>query len=178
MIRRINFFGGPGSGKSTLATGVYHALKIKNCSVELVQEYVKEWAYEKRKISPYDEVFLFGKQMRLEELRLRNGVDLVVTDCPIHLPIVYAQLYGFKRWELLFGLTSDFDAEYPPLNFIIKRNDDHFKQEGRYQNLGESKNIDSLIESYLRLSGLPHLYCGADDLDATMEIIMTKLRGD
>jgi len=84
-IRRICLFGGPGCGKSTTAAYVYSQLKRLGCSVELIQEYVKAWAYEKREVTSFDQVYLLAKQIRMEDLALRNGVKFVVTDSPVYM---------------------------------------------------------------------------------------------
>ena len=45
MIRRINIYGGPGVGKSTLAASIFAFMKKRGDNVELVQEFVKQFAY-------------------------------------------------------------------------------------------------------------------------------------
>jgi pantothenate kinase len=40
----INVYGGPGAGKSTSAAYLYYLLKVAGKNVELVREYVKDWA--------------------------------------------------------------------------------------------------------------------------------------
>ena len=62
-IRRIGLFGGPGTGKSTLSAMAYSKLKTMGINVELVQEYVKSWAYEKRMVSSFDQLYLLAEHM-------------------------------------------------------------------------------------------------------------------
>ena len=78
----INLYGGPGTGKSTSAAYFYYLLKAQGKNVELVREYVKDWAWEGRKISTYDQIYFLGKQVRRESM-LYGKVDWIVTDSPI-----------------------------------------------------------------------------------------------
>ena len=62
-IKRICIYGGPGSGKSTLAAEMYSLLKKKKRSVELVREWVKNWAYQNKNIKSFDQVLIFANQL-------------------------------------------------------------------------------------------------------------------
>ena len=55
MTQIISLHSGPGTGKSTSAAQLFAELKQRHCSVELVREYVKKWAWEGRKISGFDD---------------------------------------------------------------------------------------------------------------------------
>jgi tRNA uridine 5-carbamoylmethylation protein Kti12 len=78
----INLYGGPGTGKSTSAAYLYYILKAEGHNVELVREYVKDWAWEGRQISTYDQIYFLGKQVRRESL-LYGKVDWIITDSPV-----------------------------------------------------------------------------------------------
>src|SRR5579864_7162545 len=88
----LNVYGGPGSGKSTSAAYLYYLLKCKGENAELVREYVKEWSWEKRPITAYDEIYFLGKQVRHESL-LFGKVKWIVTDAPVYMTAYYANLY-------------------------------------------------------------------------------------
>jgi nicotinamide riboside kinase len=151
MIRRINLFGGPGTGKSTMAASLYSELKNYGNSTghtiqtELVREYVKNWAWENRKILGYDQFYIFAKQLRAEELCLRNGVDVIITDSPIALAYMYSVAYNLTGRNEIRSLVQSFEKEYPSKNIFLKR--DYtvpYNQKGRYQNLEEAKQLDNL----------------------------------
>src|SRR5687768_13907488 len=93
-MSRFNFLGGAGSGKSTTSAWIYSELKQRNISVELVREYVKNWAYQNRKINDFDQVYITGKQLNAEYLLLSNGVKNTVTDCPVLLGAIYSDIYA------------------------------------------------------------------------------------
>lgn len=148
MIRRINIFGGPGVGKSTMAAYIYSYFKMNHYRIELVQEFVKSWAYEGKTISSFDQLYLFSRQVRMEDIALRNGVDLIVTDSPIYLSACYAMMSKFCRHESLTQLAKEFDDIYPSINLLINRGN-KYDIHGRYQDEKEAIEIDSVIISYL-----------------------------
>ena len=49
---------------------------IINLYGELAREYVKRWAWERRGISPYDQFYFLGKQIREETQRFGNGARM------------------------------------------------------------------------------------------------------
>lgn len=144
---RINFFGGPGSGKSTTAPWVFSMLKRDKASIELVTEYVKSWATQKRKVNEFDQIYLFGKQMQYEYRFLNAGIKNIVTDSPVLLSSVYASVY-FKDINVaddLEHMADEYEKKYPSINIFLDRGDKPYNPEGRYQTYEEAKEIDKLI---------------------------------
>jgi tRNA uridine 5-carbamoylmethylation protein Kti12 len=89
----VNLFGGPGSGKSTLSCELFALLKRHNYQVELVREYAKDWAYEKRHIDTLmKQTYILTKQARRESM-LYGKVNCIITDCPIALSGFYCEKY-------------------------------------------------------------------------------------
>lgn len=89
----INLFGGPCSGKSTTAAGLYYQLKINHEHCEMVREYVKNWVWTGIKPTQYDQVYLFGKQVRYESM-LYHRVDTIITDSPFLIAGFYDSYYN------------------------------------------------------------------------------------
>lgn len=170
---RICLYGGPGVGKSTLAANVFARLKQLNVSVELVTEYVKSWAYEKRELDLFDQVYIFAKQQRLEDRVLRAGVKLIVSDSPLYLQCVYAKKHNHLAWQELIGIAHKFDLVYPSLNILIKRHGKPYNPEGRYQTLDEAKKIDQEIEDFLNEYNIPYLTCENDVQEVVLMILHT-----
>jgi len=156
MIRRINLYGGPGCRKSTQAAYIYSQLKGKKLKVELVQEFVKTWAYEKREPSSFDQLYLFARQLRMEDIVLRNGVDYVITDSPIGLAVCYSQAGGFIQWPALTILAQEFERTYPSLNLFFDRDGTDYEAHGRYQTEDGAIKMDKLILAYLGMNQLPY----------------------
>jgi len=150
-IRRVNLYSGPCNCKSTLAAHLFSRLKIQHQNVELVREFVKEWAYLKIKIESFDQLFIFANQIRQEDLVLRNGVDFIITDCPVMLGIAYCKHYGLHGWQGLEIIERDFEKKYPSLNIFLKRSPDiPYKEFGRFQKKEEALKVDCLIHKLLK----------------------------
>jgi len=176
MIRRINLYGGPGCRKSTMAAYIYSQLKGMQCTVELVQEFVKTWAYEKREPSSFDQLYLFARQVRMEDIVLRNGVDYVITDSPIGLAICYSQAYGFVQWPALTILAQEFERIYPSLNLFFDRGGTKYEAHGRYQTEEEAIQMDKLILAYLGVNQLPYQVVNCGDVDTIMSLVISAIR--
>jgi len=145
MIRRICFFGGPSSGKSTMASHVFAALKTSGFNVELSYEYVKDWTFLGNKPAGFDQVYILAKQIRKEDVILRNSNAVVLTDCPVLLTPCYARVYGIKAAHALEEIALEFEKEYPSLSFFLNREGNVFKTDGRFQNEEQSQKIDNMI---------------------------------
>lgn len=147
---RINFYGGPGTGKSTTATWLFSELKLRSKSVEYIHEYAKFWAYDQRKIHKFDQTYLFGKQMQNEYRYLTRGVKNIITDSPVLLAAVYAEVNGSTAIaESLAKICQEYDNEYPALDILLERGDKPYVEEGRYQTRDQAMHVDELIQNYL-----------------------------
>jgi thymidylate kinase len=149
-MNRVSIFGGESSGKSTAAAYLFSQLKIKGYSVELVPEWVKTWAYEKRVIDKLDQCYVFAKQFRYEHRFLSNGVPLIITDSPVLLSAIYSHYFGYDSISKnIKELCAEYEEEYPSFNILLDRGDNVFKEEGRYRNIEEALKIDRAIEYFL-----------------------------
>ena len=84
----INICGAPNSGKSSLASYLFSDLKSKGCNCEIVLEAAKIAIYERTKHKIWNQPLIFGEQLQ-GLLRVIDEVDVVITDSPIILGIVY-----------------------------------------------------------------------------------------
>jgi hypothetical protein len=165
----INLYGGPAAGKSTSAAYFYYLLKSEGKNVELVREYVKDWAWEKRSISTYDQIYFLGKQVRRESL-LYGKVKWIVTDSPVMMNLYYAQRYcpqilgeGVRAATLSFYRQAADDG-HKHIHVFLKRNKPYMS-EGRYQTEAEAKEIDTGIKHVLDGFKLPVIECASDESD-------------
>jgi len=178
MTKIINLYGGPGIGKSTTAAYLYYRLKRLNKSVELVQEYVKEWAWENRNIKPFDQIYFFGKQVRKESM-LFGKVDYVITDSPVLLSLCY-----IKRCcdpEVANGLIQTAKAFYEVaprhnvqhIHVVLKRSGE-FEAKGRFHSKEESVQIDAEIRDLLKEFNIEYFETGygEDDLQLLLSAII------
>lgn len=113
----LNIFGGPCSGKSTAAAGVFHRLKIAEVNCELVTEVAKDLTWEERRMTLKCQPYVFAKQMK-RLWRLKGQVDVVITDSPILLSVVYA---GGDWPESFKTYVADQFREFNNLNVFLRR---------------------------------------------------------
>ena len=161
-IRRINLYGGPGTGKSTTASDLFAEFKRMcvdssvDTQFELIQEFVKEWAWEGKSPEGFDQVFIFANQQRKEEIPLRGGVDHVFTDSPLFLGAAYARKYHSRTFNSLISLAELHEETYPGLHIFLDRGDRPYVGKGRYEDEEKARRMDDYIRSLL------DLYVGSD----------------
>lgn len=135
----LNLFGGPGCGKSTTATGVFHELKKRNIKSEYVHEYAKDLTWDENFNVLQNGIYVLAKQYH-KIWRLQNKVDIVVTDSPLLLNMIY----NTKHHDLTRSLFDEFDNE----NYFIIRSK-NYQQYGRTQTLDQAKEIDEKVKDVL-----------------------------
>ena len=145
----VNFFGPPGCGKSTTAAALFSYLKMSDVNCELVTEYAKDEVWNESKHTLSYQPYVFGQQAwRIE--RLRNKVDVVVTDSPIVLSTIYASpetpqcFHDYVIWE--HNRTES-------LNFFLKRVK-KFNPVGRHHSEAESDALSDVITEKLKSAGI------------------------
>jgi hypothetical protein len=160
MSKIINLFGGPGIGKSTQASGLYFEMKKLGMSVEMPYEYPKVLAWDKNYNAVKDQLYVIGNQHR-NIARLYGQVDYIIVDSPILLSLVYKDRYddGLEYPSLLYGekfneFILDLNSKYDSLNIVLERDSDMFNQDGRFQDLTESVEIDNDIVEILDLNNI------------------------
>ena len=141
----INLFGSPGAGKSTGAADVFSRLKKLGINAELVAEFAKDktWEHNNKALSVQE--YVFGKQSyRLA--RCRDDVDVIVTDSPLPLSIIYnhnpALDDNFER-----TVIKVFDT-YENINYYINRVKP-YNPKGRNQTEAESDALATPIKELL-----------------------------
>ncbi len=154
----VNMLGGSGLGKSTTAAGLYHQMKLDGKNVELVREYVKNWAWDGKKIGQYDQIYIFGKQARSEYM-LYNKVDYIITDSPIILSPVYEKFYNngesmIEEASIKF-LEKAKKNGVKHINFLLDRKKP-FNPEGRYETEEQAKTVDVKVSEFLADHGLTY----------------------
>lgn len=167
MTKIVELFGGPGTGKSTSAAMVYAMLKQRGVNSELVREYVKDWAWEGRKISTYDQFYLMGKQIRRESM-LYGKTDIVVTDSPVMMGIVYAQKYcpqsvaeGIRAGTLAMYRQAEEDG-HEHVHVLLKRSKP-YDPSGRFQTEAEARKVDDEVRVLLVQLKVKFVECGTDE---------------
>lgn len=176
MTTVISLYGGPGTGKSTSAAYIFNRLKKRGVNCELVREYVKDWAWEKRSIRDWDQYYFFGKQVRRESM-LYGRVDYIVTDAPVSLSLFYAE--KFSPPHILDGIraavnsfysqcSASGDAEH--VHVFLKRTK-AYNPAGRFQTEDQAREMDVDMANFLKNTfGIAQISGTEDsDLDALID---------
>lgn len=133
----VNLFGGPGAGKSTTAAGLFYVLKNRGLRVELVTEYAKALAWAKRGEELTDQVYIYAKQHHRQHV-LRDQVDILITDSPLLLPLLYVQKEtppSFSRFVVDNWYT------YNNVSYFVNRVKPYVKL-GRFQEEEGARDLD------------------------------------
>lgn len=150
----IDLYGGPSSGKSTTSLALTALLKLYcdqyACStlrVEYVSEAAKDHVWESGTLRLKNQARLLGEQYRRLE-RLREKVDIIVSDSPLWLCEFYApkHLYPDQPWAEVIRAHYQAFAVLP----ILVNRVGQFQQVGRVQNEAESAAAHEAIAAIAR----------------------------
>lgn len=174
MTTVLNLYGGPGTGKSTRAASLYTELKTQGINCELVREYVKDWAWEGKKIGKYDQMYFLAKQFRKEAI-LYDKVDFVITDSPFLLSGFYAEHYLNQTFiteaaKEMRKLAEDNGVIFK--DFMLKRFKP-YETAGRYETEDQAKEIDTKMENYLLRNDFNLIKISSPDEEKNEEIFKT-----
>jgi len=177
-IRRINLFSGAGAGKSLTASNIYVQLSCKGYDIEFVEEVIKDWTYIQRVPIGCDGIYLQSSQIQKEDIRLRSGVNLIVTDSPLVLQYFYALHYNSPLQEAMHSASKEFEKLYPSINIFINREDKFYNEVGRYETLEEAKEIDTELKGVLESMKIKYVQFSCLDQNKIMEYIISKVGKD
>lgn len=141
----INLIGGPGSGKSTIAAGLFYELKKKGYLCELVTEYAKDKVWEESYKTLDDQIYVFGKQFH-RMFRVKDKVDVIITDSPLPLSIIYDKGESKYFHKLVIEQYNNFKN----IMVFVDR-ETKYENEGRMQTEDEARMIDERIKHVLNL---------------------------
>jgi len=139
--RVINLFAGPGTGKSTGAAYIFAKLKMLGINCELVQEYAKERVWQNDLEVFQNQLYVIAKQsMRMS--RLKNKVDVIITDSPIIMGAVYCK--NTPYYHDFYKVLQTIDRGYESYNYFLNRVKP-YNPAGRFQDEEGAKKIDKEI---------------------------------
>lgn len=162
----VNFYAGPGAGKTTAALELTAELKKAGLNVEYVSEYAKELVLEDKSELLSDQQHVTDEQYhRLD--RLRNSVDVIVTDSPVLLGIVY----GADRIDDAYRqkLRSYYDS-FENIDIYLERRT-VYDTKGRVQSEEEAVGLDKAISQMLEQQ---NIYChgySSDKISETVQLV-------
>ena len=140
----VNLFGGPSVGKSTTAASVFSLLKLHDVDCELVTEFAKDLVWEERYKTFGDQHYIFGKQHH-RMWRLKGKVDVMITDSPLLLSIVYRpDSFGIKFIDNVIDTIKSFNN----VNIILNRTK-KYNSNGRNGTEDQAKEVDKAVRQCL-----------------------------
>lgn len=149
----VNLFGGPGTGKSTGAAAIFAGLKMNGVNAELITEFAKDKTWEHNNAALSFQPYVFGKQaFRME--RCRDQVDVIVTDSPLFLSMLYNKQENIRKplEELVLSVFNT----YTNINYFLNRVKP-YNPAGRNQSEEEADAISSQIYQALNKFNIPFL---------------------
>lgn len=144
----INLYSGPGTGKSTTAARLFSELKHHGINCEYVPEYAKDITWEGRAKIFRCQEYIFGKQS-FRNFKLRGEVDVIITDSPLLLSIIYTKLAPVEDQLLSLPLViREAYDKYDNLDIFLTRNKP-YNPKGRNQTKQEAIQLDNDIKTML-----------------------------
>lgn len=169
----VNLAGSPGAGKSTGAAKIFSELKMRGINCELVGEVAKDITWEHNMTALSCQEYVFGKQSyRLA--RCRNDVDVIVTDSPLPLTIIYTRNPAIKK-PLTDLVMAVFDS-YDNINFFINRTKP-YNPKGRNETEAESNAISEEIKELYKNLNISYTEINGDTegYEKVVDLICKKL---
>lgn len=175
----INLYGGPSTGKSTIAAGLFYELKRRGISADIPYEFPKALAWDSNLHAIKDQFFVIGNQHRGIS-RSWGKVEYIIVDSPLLLALVYKDFYSetpyypstYYRKEFTDFIVS-LHNQYESYDIVLNRNEKKFQDEGRYQDLEQSKIVDTLIINTLESNHIE--YVRFDVNDDTVQSILNLI---
>lgn len=153
----INLIGGPGCGKSTSASGIFYELKKHGINCELSLEFAKDKVWEESYKVLDDQLYVFGKQYH-KLFRLKDKVDVIITDSPLLISIHYNKISSQHFNNLVVEQYHTFNN----LMYFINRSET-YQSEGRLQTKEESEMIDRDIKTILETYDIDYTEISCED---------------
>lgn len=168
----VNLFAGPGAGKSTLAADVFAELKWNGVNAELVTEYAKDKVWEESFKIFDSQIYIFGKQYHREK-RLTD-VDVIITDSPLLLSVVYNKDLGPTFNQLVYEVFSSFNN----VNYFVERIKP-YNPKGRLQDEQGAKELDQVVFNVLNQYNVDYKTIRGEKptTEILARVIMEKLKG-
>lgn len=167
----VNFYGGPGCGKTTAALELTAALKKAGYNVEYVSEFAKQLVLENKADLLKNQQYVTDGQYNLLD-RIRNNADVIVTDSPVLLGLVYGKYNGISD-EYAKKIRGYYDS-FDNFNMFVERPvGSAFQKEGRVHDEAQSVRLDGEIKDMLAAQKVFYGSYKRDDIAKTVERIGT-----
>lgn len=172
----INLFGVPGAGKSTGATYIFSKLKMNNLNAELITEYAKDKCYEGATQIMENQFYISAKQYH-KFFRIKNSVDIIVTDSPLLLGSLYNKQHVIRDDLNNILIKLFFADDHINMNYFIKRVKP-FNTSGRFHNENESDLLVKPLQNMLSIYNVEFVEINGDEngYDIIVDDVINKFR--
>ena len=146
----INMVAAAGAGKTTTALLLAGQMKRMGLSADYVREFVKNWAYEGRRVRAHEQGIIFENQSE-NERPMYGNVEYVISDSPLCLSEIYEEHYFNSTTTK--GLYDEWVKKHPnvtPIFFEINRTKEYVR-EGRYETEEQARALDKLISDKVKV---------------------------
>ena len=142
----VNLFAQPGAGKSTGAAYIFAKLKMAGINAELITEFAKDKVWEENKEAIKNQAYMFGKQY-FKMSRCKNKVDVLVTDSPLLLSILYNN--DETLGEAFNDVVANVFKSFNNLNYWLNRVKP-YNPKGRLQTEKEAEALIPKLKDILK----------------------------
>jgi hypothetical protein len=177
MSKIINLFAGPGTGKTSIAAGVLYELKKRHISCDAPYEFPKVLAWDDNQSAIKDQLYVLANQHR-GIVQSFGKVEYIVMDSPILLSLIYKNYYNGTEYpsslytEFFDKMVLGIHSQYENLNIVLKRGMGVFNKTERYQDLGQSIELDYMIVTTLDKNEIPYIELEVDENTVNRILIM------
>ena len=167
----VNFLAGPGAGKSTTSAAVFSLLKLHDVNVELVTEVAKDFTWEERYKTLKNQYYIWAKQQH-RIWRIKDEVDIVVTDSPL----VFSLVYGESKPDHFYSLVLEDFNNYDNMNYFLTRVKPYHPA-GRYHTEEEAKILDDMVKFRLKSYNIPYneILGNIDGINTVVKDVLDKI---
>jgi hypothetical protein len=159
-----------------MAAHLFSVLKKEKYRVELVTEYIKFWTYLNQHPSSWDSYYCQAQQIHQEDVVLRAGVELIISDSPLFLAYCYSMMQNNSYSEVILKTCLLFDEMYPPLNILMDRGSIPYDNLGRFESKDQAIEVDRVIETLLIKNNIPFYKFSPTGPDQISHYVLNKLR--
>ena len=141
----------------------------------MVSELANDLVHENRMDTLQHEVYIFAKQNH-RLFRVKDKVDVIITDRPLLLTCIYDSLYG-ENDQALHDLVRKTFKSYNNVNiFLDNRNIPYKENEGRLQSEEEANSIGYFIREELESSDESFIEVETNDYDYIYKYVSLILK--
>ena len=150
---------------------LFSEMKLRGITVEMCPEIVKDWAWENRFPTKYEQFYLIGKGIQ-QQARLFNKVEYIISDSPVLISSFYT--YYLNNVDNLTATVKEFYkmAKLDGIvikNFFLTRNKP-YEPNGRYQTEEESNRIAEHLLIYMGAHDVQYDVLDCKDRDRVKEV--------